>query len=114
MKLLCSSSNLGYLISLDIALQAEGIETFLSDADRMTAGFAGPMASAGRLYVLNEDDLEQAIGIARALASGSDAVPAAQTEAATTAGGGGLPAWTLFAAIVLTVTLISMVLLRSG
>lgn len=140
MKLLCSSSNLGYLISLDIALQAEGIETFLSDADRMTAGLAGPMASAGRLYVLNEDDLEQAVRIAQALerAQGADtadahshsaadaepdagphAGPAAQSDTqqpalAPASRGRSWSGWAVFAGIAMVVLVLAAALVQGG
>ena len=67
MKLLCSVSNLGYLVSLKIALDAEGIETYVSDADRVMGGIAGPMGTVGRLYLIDEDDFEAAHEVVRSL-----------------------------------------------
>lgn len=68
MKLLCSSSDLGFMFSLEVALNAEGIETYTSDADRVMAGIAGPMGSAGRIYILDEADWDKAVGVMNNLA----------------------------------------------
>jgi len=70
MEYLCSSSDYGFLISLQIALDSEGIETFLSDADRATAGITGA-GNAGRLYLLNSEDLPAARQIVGSLTQGS-------------------------------------------
>jgi len=91
MKLLCAPSNLGYLISLDIALQSEGIETFLSDADRVTAGLASGMVSAGRLYVLDDGEFERAMGIAESLERDADSETGKEAAPQATAAAGGGP-----------------------
>lgn len=62
MKLLCASNNLAFVHSLRIALDGEGIEHYFSDADTVMSGIAGPMTgSAGRLYILHDEDWARAV-----------------------------------------------------
>ena len=69
MKLLCSSGSLAFIHSLRIALDGEEIETFCSDAETTSlSSVAGPVGSAGRLYVLHENDWERAVEIMKELA----------------------------------------------
>lgn len=110
MKLLCSVSNLGYLASLKIALDAEGIDTHLSDADRVMGGIAGPMGSVGRLYLLDEDDMEAACAVMRSLES-TDAVAAASTSAA--AKRRSIPRWLTVGGMMLGVALFGLMLANS-
>ena len=49
-----------------IALESEDIETYLSDADRATAGLTSA-GNAGRLYLLNQDDMDSALRVMRSL-----------------------------------------------
>ena len=68
MKLLCSSGSLAFIHSLRIALNGEEIETFCSDAETTSlSSVAGPIGSAGRLYVLHEEDWERAVEIMKEL-----------------------------------------------
>ena len=68
MKLLCSSSSLSFIHSLRIALAGEDIETFCSDAETTSlSSIAGPIGSAGRVYVLHEEDWNRAVDIMREL-----------------------------------------------
>ena len=68
MKLLCSSGSLAFIHSLRIALDGEEIETFCSDAETTSlSSVAGPIGSAGRLYVIHEEDWERAVGILKEL-----------------------------------------------
>jgi len=68
MKLLCSSSSLAFIHSLRIALEGEGIDTFCSDAETTSlSSIAGPIGSAGRVYVLHEEDWNRAVDIMREL-----------------------------------------------
>ncbi|RYG98045.1 MAG: DUF2007 domain-containing protein [Alphaproteobacteria bacterium] len=68
MKLLCSSGSLAFIHSLRIALDGEEIETFCSDAETTSlSSVAGPVGSAGRLYVLHEEDWERSVEIMKEL-----------------------------------------------
>ena len=110
MKLLCSVSNLGYMASLKIALDAEGIETYHSDADRVMGGIASPMGSVGRLYLLDENDLEAAREVMRSLES-TDAVAPASTSA--TSRRRPLPRWLMVGGMMLAVALFGLILANS-
>jgi hypothetical protein len=76
MKLLCASSSLAFIHSLKIALDGEGIENYMSDADRVFMGIsAGPTTgSSARLYVLDEADWDNAVAVLRML-DGSNGKP---------------------------------------
>lgn len=109
MKLLCSVSNLGYLMSLKIALDAEGIETYLSDADRVMGGIAGPMGTVGRLYLLDEDDLDVAREVMKSLESAdpsaADPVVAIKRKP--------IPPWAIIGGATLAAALFGLVLANS-
>ncbi len=65
---------MAFIHTLRIALDGEGIESYLSDADRLFIGIsAGPtVGSSARLYVLNEADWDQAVALMRMLDESSD------------------------------------------
>lgn len=109
MKLLCSVSNLGYLASLKVALDAEGIDTYVSDADRVMGGIAGPMGTAGRLYLLDENDLEAAREVMRSLES-TDRIPA---DPVATAKRRPVPPWIVVGGVTLFAALFGLVLANS-
>jgi hypothetical protein len=112
MKLLCSASNLGYMASLKIALDAEGIETYHSDADRVMGGIAGPMGSVGRLYLLDDNDLEAAREVMRSLES-TDAVAVAPASTSAMSRRRPLPRWLMVGGMMLAVALFGLILANS-
>ena len=76
MKLLCASTSIGFIQSLRIALEGEGIECFCSDSDRVFSSVAGPMlGSAARLYVLHEADWPEAVRLLGELAPPAPSKP---------------------------------------
>ena len=69
MKLLCASNSLSFAYSLRVALDGEGIETYLSDSDSSVSGILAPATgSSARVYVLHDDDWERAVAVYRDLA----------------------------------------------
>ena len=87
MKLLCASNSLSFAYSLRVALDGEGIETFLSDADSSVSGVLTPMTgSSARVYVLHDADWERAVQVYRELAGETPA-------SAATAPAKAIPAW---------------------
>jgi hypothetical protein len=110
MKLLCSVSNLGYLVSLKVAVDAEGIETHLSDADRAMGGIAGPMGSVGRLYLIDEDDLEAAHAVMESLET-RDAVACKTTTTAIDRRP--VPSWVIVAGAALGAAMSGLILAYS-
>ncbi|WP_433852316.1 putative signal transducing protein [Stenotrophomonas nitritireducens] len=88
MKLLCSSSSLAFIHSLRIALAGEDIETFCSDAETTSlSSIAGPIGSAGRVYVLHERDWNRAVEIMKELSGPT------QERMAAAPNKGPLPIW---------------------
>ncbi|TXI79898.1 MAG: hypothetical protein E6Q42_00195 [Dechloromonas sp.] len=76
MKLLCASNSLSFAYSLRVALDGEGIETYLSDSDSSVSGILAPATgSSARVYVLHDDDWERAVDVYRALAGERPASP---------------------------------------
>jgi len=73
---------MAFIHSLRIALEGEGIENYMSDADRVFMGIsAGPtVGSSARLYVLKEDDWEKAVALLRMLDGSNDKPPVASTR----------------------------------
>ena len=103
MQFLCASSDYGFLISLRIALESEDIETYLSDADRATAGLTSA-GNAGRLYLLNPDDMDSALRVMKSLEPESNA----DHPVPTVSSGKPLSAWLVPLAITAVILVISV------
>ncbi|MEZ5455588.1 MAG: hypothetical protein R3F04_05675 [Lysobacteraceae bacterium] len=103
-KLLCASNSLSFAYSLRVALDGEGIETFLSDADSSVSGVLTPMTgSSARVYVLHDADWERAVQVYRELA-GETAASAATAPAKS------IPAWLTVLLSMLIVLAVAMLL----
>jgi len=97
-KLLCASNSLSFAYSLRVALDGEGIETFLSDADSSVSGVLTPMTgSSARVYVLHDADWERAVCIYREISGESPSQMPNDPARAL------LPAWAVILLSTLTV-----------
>lgn len=111
MKLLSASNNLPFIHTLRIALDGENIAHYFSDADMTVASMAGSMtASAGRLYVLHEEDWDRAVALMHELdgaSASTHSAAASQPHAART-----WPKWLVMCSAALGITLLFVVVSR--
>jgi hypothetical protein len=102
LKLLSASNSLSFAYSLRVALDGEGIETYLSDADSSVSGVLTPMTgSNARVYVLHDEDWERAVQVYGELA-GETPTPAAIPPAKP------IPAWLTVLLSMLAVLALAM------
>lgn len=105
MKLLCASNSLSFAYSLRVALDGEGIETYLSDSDSSVSGILAPATgSSARVYVLHDDDWERAVCVYRELSGESP------SQTPTDPAKAFLPAWAVMLLSTLTVLAVAMLL----